>query len=77
MNLKLNKQARATKIKIMKYTDVQTTTTDNTTQEARHLFYLENNLENKFALGFITEEEYEVERDNIFQSLGELYGFEG
>ena len=77
MNLKLNKQARATKIKIMKYTDVQTTTTDNTTQEARHLFYLENNLENEFRLGFITEEEYEVKRDNIFQTLGELYGFEG
>ena len=76
MNLNKYKQARATKIKIMKYTDVQTTTTDNTTQEARHLFLLEDKLERLFAQGWITEEEYEVERDNIFQTLGDLYGFE-
>ena len=77
MNLKINKQARATKIKIMNYTQVQTTTTDNTTQEAQHLFFLEDKLERDFFSGFITEEEYEVGRDNIFQTLGELYGFEG
>ena len=77
MNLNKYKQARATKIKIMRYTDVQTTTTDNTTQEARHLFFLEDKLEREFAQGWITEEEYEVKRGDIFQTLGELYGFEG
>ena len=61
----------------MKNTNVQTTTTDNTTQEAQHLFFLEDKLERDFFSGFITEEEYQVERDNIFQTLGDLYGFEG
>ena len=77
INLKLNKQARATKIKIMRNTQVQTTTTDNTTQEAQHLFALEDKLERDFFSGFITEEEYENGRTNIFQTLGDLYGFEG
>jgi hypothetical protein len=54
----------------------QTTTTDYTTQ-AQHLFSLEDRLEREFFSGFITEEEYENERNNIFQTLGELYGFEG
>lgn len=53
-----------------------TNTTDNTTQEAQHLFYLEDKLERDFAQGFITEDEYETGRDNIFQTLGDLYGFE-
>ena len=76
MNLNKYKPARATKIKIMENTNVQTTTTDNTTQEAQHLFYLEDKLEREFAQGWITEDEYETERDNIFQTLGDLYGFE-
>ncbi len=76
MNLKLNKQARATKITDMNTNITNTSTTDNTTQEARHLFLLEDKLEKDFFSGFITEEEYEVGRDNIFQTLGELYGFE-
>ena len=59
----------------MIYTDIQTTATDNTTQEARHLFFLEDKLDRDFHSGFITEEEYEVERGNIFQTLGDLYGF--
>lgn len=54
-----------------------TSTTDNTTQEAQHLFCLEDKLERDFFQGFITEEEYENERSNIFQTLGDLYGFEG
>lgn len=52
-------------------------TTDNTTQQAQHLFFLEDKLERDFFSGFITEEEYENERSNIFQTLGDLYGFEG
>jgi len=77
MNLKLYKQARATKITDMNTNITNTSTTDNTTQEARHLFLLEDKLERQFHQGWLTEEEYEVERDNIFQTLGELYGFEG
>jgi hypothetical protein len=77
MNLKINKQARATKITDMNTNISNTSTTDNTTQEAQHLFFLEDKLERDFFSGFITEEEYEVGRDNIFQTLGELYGFEG
>lgn len=57
--------------------NTNTNTTDNTTQEAQHLFHLEDKLERDFFSGFITEEEYQVERDNIFQTLGDLYGFEG
>lgn len=60
----------------MKNTNVQTTTTDYTTQEAQHLFFLEDKLEREFAQGWITEDEYQTMRDNIFQTLGDLYGFE-
>lgn len=77
MNLKLNRQARATKITDMNTNITNTSTTDNTTQEAQHLFFLEDKLERDFFSGFITEEEYENGRSNIFQTLGELYGFEG
>jgi hypothetical protein len=76
MNLKINKQARATKITDMKTNITNTSTTDYTTQEAQHLFFLEDKLEREFAQGWITEDEYQTERDNIFQTLGDLYGFE-
>jgi len=59
----------------MNTNNTNTSTTDYTTQ-AQHLFFLEDKLEKDFFSGFITEEEYEVGRDNIFQTLGELYGFE-
>ena len=60
----------------MRNTNLQITTTDNTTQEAQHLFHLEDKIEREFAQGWITESEYEIARDNIFQTLGDLYGFE-
>ncbi len=78
MSMNLNKYNRREPQKLtdMNTNITNTNTTDNTTQEARHLFFLEDNLEKLFAQGWITEEEYEVERDNIFQTLGDLYGFE-
>ena len=61
----------------MRYTDVQTTTTDNTTQEAQHLFFLEDKLERDFFSGFITEEEYEVGETTSFKHLGNSMGSKG
>jgi len=77
MNLNKYKQARATKITDMNTNISNTSTTDNITQEAQHLFVLEDKLERDFFSGFITEEEYENGRTVIFQTLGDLYGFEG
>ena len=76
MNLNKYNRREPQKLTDMNTNISNTNTTDNTTQEARHLFFLEDKLEKDFFSGFITEEEYEVGRDNIFQTLGELYGFE-
>jgi hypothetical protein len=52
-------------------------TTGNTTEMAQQVFFLEDRLERDYASGFISAIEYDNGRDEIFQTLGDLYGFEG
>jgi|TARA_B100000900_G_C20074789_1_gene511585 uncharacterized membrane protein len=50
--------------------------TDNTiTNKAQEQFLLEDIVERDFALGLITEDEYEVEIQKIYYSFADLYGF--
>lgn len=50
--------------------------TDNTIRnKAQEQFLLEDRVERDFALGLITEDEYEVQIQKIYYSFADLYGF--
>lgn len=50
--------------------------TENTIRnKAQEQFLLEDIVERDFALGLITEDEYEVEIQKIYYSFADLYGF--
>jgi len=52
------------------------TVTDNTIRnKAQEQFLLEDRVERDFALGLITEDEYEVQIQKIYYSFADLYGF--
>ena len=43
--------------------------------KAQEQFLLEDRVERDFALGLITEDEYEVQIQKIYYSFADLYGF--
>jgi hypothetical protein len=50
--------------------------TSNTIKnKAQEQFLLEDRVERDFALGLITEDEYEVQIQKIYYSFADLYGF--
>ena len=54
----------------------QNAVTENTIRsKAQEQFLLEDRVERDFALGLITEDEYEVQIQKIYYSFADLYGF--